>query len=462
MKHRIHHFRHFRIYQIALLLLCSILLASNPVYAKSKAQVETILAHFPQEWPAMPEISSESAIVIDRDSSTILYAKNATRSMYPASTTKLMTAYLTLANASMDETVTFSKNSIYSLIPGSSHIGMKIGESLSVRDCLYGLLLPSANEVGTALAEHVSGSVNAFVETMNTTAAELGCINTHFANANGLQDPAHMTCAYDLALIMNACLGYSEFISISSRTAYFRTADELLPRDIPMGTTNQLIKKDSEFYTPYVICGKTGWTEEAGRCLVTYAEKDGRHLICVVMNSEAPNQYKDTINLLNYGFLNFDTIHVSDQDDSLNASALSSGSPIRIPEYEETVLALDTSACITLPINVSLDAVTRRPVSFDENTRGISYELHGYPLGQAAVVNQVQEDTADLFAPQQDSIRNHLHTTALVTIPVWLSLALAAVLLLIAAVVYFLIRVLRSKNSSQEQDSESEHRYHLL
>ena len=179
-------------------------------------------AHLPDEWPDAPEITSEAAILVDIDTDTILYAKNATSSMYPASTTKLMTAYLTLSNTSLDDIVTFSKNSIYSLPSGSSHIGMHIGESLSVRDCLYGLLLPSANEVATALAEHVSGSVSSFVELMNSTAVSLGCVNTNFANANGLQDPNHMTCAYDLYRIMLGCLQYSDFISISSTPAYYK------------------------------------------------------------------------------------------------------------------------------------------------------------------------------------------------------------------------------------------------
>ncbi len=133
---------------------------------------------------------------------------------------------------------------------------MHIGESLSVRDCLYGLLLPSANEVATALAEHVSGSVSSFVELMNSTAVSLGCVNTNFANANGLQDPNHMTCAYDLYRIMLGCLQYSDFISISSTPAYYRKADSILDRDIPMGTTNKLIKKDSDYYTPLLSVEK--------------------------------------------------------------------------------------------------------------------------------------------------------------------------------------------------------------
>lgn len=221
----------------------SSLLPCHATSAATKAEIDTMQAHLPDEWPDAPEITSEAAILVDIDTDTILYAKNATSSMYPASTTKLMTAYLTLSNTSLDDIVTFSKNSIYSLPSGSSHIGMHIGESLSVRDCLYGLLLPSANEVATALAEHVSGSVSSFVELMNSTAVSLGCVNTNFANANGLQDPNHMTCAYDLYRIMLGCLQYSDFISIASTPAYYRKADSILDRDIPMGTTNKLIKR---------------------------------------------------------------------------------------------------------------------------------------------------------------------------------------------------------------------------
>ena len=331
------------------LCICLLLLPCHATSAATKAEIDTMQAHLPDEWPDAPEITSEAAILVDIDTDTILYAKNATSSMYPASTTKLMTAYLTLSNTSLDDIVTFSKNSIYSLPSGSSHIGMHIGESLSVRDCLYGLLLPSANEVATALAEHVSGSVSSFVELMNSTAVSLGCVNTNFANANGLQDPNHMTCAYDLYRIMLGCLQYSDFISIASTPAYYRKADSILDRDIPMGTTNKLIKKDSDYYTPFVVCGKTGWTEEAGRCLVTYASKDGRNLICVTMNTEDPNQYKDTIQLFNYGFDHFSVAKASDQDQTYSTQALISNSPLGLSEQNSSFLTLCQSLWLELP-----------------------------------------------------------------------------------------------------------------
>lgn len=417
-------------------------------------------AHLPEEWPQAPDIASEAAIIADLDTGTILYAKNATRSMYPASTTKLMTAYLTLANTTMDEVVTFSKNAIYSLPSGSSHIGMKIGESLTVKDCLYGLLLPSANEVATALAEHVSGSVSAFVDLMNTTADSLGCVNTHFANANGLQDPNHMTCAYDLYRIMAGCIHYSDFIRIASSTAYYREADQLLDRAIPMGTTNQMIKKDSEYYYPSVVCGKTGWTEEAGRCLVTYASQDGRNLICVVMNAVDPEQYQDTSRLLNYGFEHFSVAKASEQDLSYSTQALISDSPLGLSEQNSSFLTLDSASRVTVPDTVSFDDLTRRPVTGEDGSRRISYELHGYPLGTASIINQVSEDTGDLYAAGGNSFLDSISFVPLYTVNIWLLLCALAVVALIVTLLILLIRYRRALRRPNRPDGHGP-RYHM-
>ena len=441
--------------------LSLVLSLGSPAFAASKAEIDTMQAHLPNEWPEAPEITSEAAILVDIDTDTILYAKNATNSMYPASTTKLMTAYLTLSNTSLDEIVTFSKNSIYSLPTGSSHIGMHIGESLSVKDCLYGLLLPSANEVATALAEHVSGSVSAFVELMNSTAVELGCVNTNFANANGLQDPNHMTCAYDLYRIMLGCLQYSDFISIASTPAYYRKADKVLDRDIPMGTTNKLIKKDSDYYTPFVVCGKTGWTEEAGRCLVTYASKDGRNLICVTMDAEDPNQYKDTIQLFNYGFDHFSVAKAAEQDQSYSTQALNANSPLGLSEQSSSFLALDSASRITVPDTVSLDDLTRRPVTNEDGTHMLSYELHGYPLGTALIINQAAEDTSDLYVTSVDSLPNAIRTTPLHEIKIWLVACMIVVVLLIILLVIFLLRYKRAQQNKNKRQAPPNHQYRM-
>lgn len=446
---------------IGALALCLTTLTPAAAFAATKAEVDTLIAHMPENWPEGPEIASEAAILVDADSGAILYAKNATRSMYPASTTKLMTAYLTLTHVSLDDIVTFSKNAIYSLPSGSSHIGMKVGESLSVKDCLYGLLLPSANEVATALAEQVSGSVTAFVELMNTTAAELGCVNTHFANANGLQDPNHMTCAYDLYLIMRACISNSTFVEISSTTAYNRPADEVLDRDIPMGTTNMMIKKDSEYYLPSIVCGKTGWTSEAGRCLVTYASQDGRNLICVVLNSESPNQCKDTTNLVNYGFDHFTNLKAAGQDKTYSSNGLASNSPLGIPDDTQSLLSLDTSSSITLPDTASFSSLTRRLVSSDDGTKSLSYELEGYPLGSAKILDKASDDSRDLYAKDEVELSDSIKVTNLHVINLWLLLAVVVVAVLIVLVIIFMIRYMNTPTKPQkpEHEPESEHQY---
>lgn len=451
----------FRSFFSFCLCLCLILPICAPTYAASKAEIDTMQAHLPKEWPEAPDIASEAAILVDIDTNTILYAKNATNSMYPASTTKLMTAYLTLSNTSLDDIVTFSKNSIYSLPSGSSHIGMHIGESLSVKDCLYGLLLPSANEVATALAEHISGSVSAFVELMNSTAVELGCVNTNFANANGLQDPNHMTCAYDLYRIMLGCLQYSDFITIASTPAYYRKADELLDRDIPMGTTNKLIKKDSDYYTPFVVCGKTGWTEEAGRCLVTYASKDGRNLICVTMDAEDPNQYKDTIQLFNYGFDHFSVAKVAEQDQSYSTQALRTNSPLGLSEQSSSFLTLDSASRVTVPDTVSLNDLTRRPVTNEDGTHMLSYELHGYPLGTALIINQATEDTSDLYVTSVDSLPDAIRTTSLHEIKLWLVICMIVVVILIILLAVFLLRYKRAQKNKNKRQAPPDHQYRM-
>ena len=455
---------------IAVLFLFSVIAAPARSHAATpKAEVDTLLAHIPADWPAAPDVSSVCAVLADADSKTILYAKNATVSMYPASTTKLMTALLTLENLSLDDIVTFSARSINSLPSGSSHIGMKAGESLSVKDCLYGLLLPSANEVANALAEQISGSVTAFTDLMNERADELGCVNTHFSNANGLQDPNHMTCAYDLYQVMAACIRNQTFLKIASASAYMRLADDVLDRDIPMGTTNLLIKKDSEYYTPSVVCGKTGWTQEAGRCLVTYAVSGERRLICVVMDAEAPHQYEDTIQLLNFGFNQFSNVRISEADPSVSSRELDSGSPLNIPQTLRSYVSVDASASVTLPLSVTAEELSRRLSGSDDEAPVLSYYWQGYPVGSSSLIMQDPSMASDLYAAESGTLQSRIRTGRLYSVNIWLLIFL---IILIAAIVIYIIMLLRyrsrtagtaKKTAPVEDDipSGEHHYYHM-
>lgn len=194
-------------------IVCSMLLAPISVYAAEDVEAESLAAYNKtiesnswENWPAGPAVYAESAIVMEADTGMILYAKDMEAKNYPASITKIMTALVTLENCQLDEEVTYSYKATHSIEYGSSSIARTEDEILTVEESLYALMLASANECANALAEHISGSVEDFAVLMNKKAEELGCVNTHFSNANGLHDENHYTCAYDMALITKAAI----------------------------------------------------------------------------------------------------------------------------------------------------------------------------------------------------------------------------------------------------------------
>ncbi len=249
---------------------------------------------------SQPEIQSEGAVLMDASTGTLLFTKNAETKYYPASITKLMTALLVAENCSLSDQVTFSKSATTNLESGAVTLGLSQGDKLTVEQCLYGLLLKSANEVANGLAEQVSGSVSAFSALMNTRAKELGCTGTNFVNPNGLNNSGHYTTPHDMALIARAAYQNDTVRKVSSTLTYQMPATKYASaRTITMGH-KMLNSADSRYY-PGVIGGKTGYTSLAGNTLVTCAEKNGVRLIAVVMKSNGTH-YADTKALLDYGF----------------------------------------------------------------------------------------------------------------------------------------------------------------
>ena len=249
---------------------------------------------------AEPTIQSEGAVVIDAATGTVLYGKNQNTRYYPASITKLMTALLVLENCQLGDTVTFSRTATENLESGAVSLKLTEGDKLTVEQCLYGLLLKSANEVANGLAEKVSGSVSGFADLMNQKAAALGCTGTHFVNPNGLNDSNHYTTPYDMALIARAAFQNDTLRKIDTTLSYkFPATKNAGERTITMGH-KMMYSTDSRYY-PGIIGGKTGYTSKAGNTLVTGAEKYGVRLIAVVMKSTSTH-YADTKALLDYGF----------------------------------------------------------------------------------------------------------------------------------------------------------------
>ena len=163
-------------------------------------------------WPAGPEITSETGVLMDADSGTLLYSKGGDEIRYPASITKIMTLLLAVENCSLKEDVVFTETGTRDISWDSGNIGMQVGEVMSMRACLYALVIRSANEVAAQIAEHVGGTEQHFVDMMNERAAQIGCTNTHFVNASGLPDPDHYSTAHDMALIAQAAYQNETFL----------------------------------------------------------------------------------------------------------------------------------------------------------------------------------------------------------------------------------------------------------
>ena len=253
-----------------------------------------------------PTVSAQGAVLMDGATGQVLFGKNQDQQFYPASITKVMTALLVLERCNLSDVVTFSKTATTNLESGATSLGIAEGDQLTVEQCLYGLLLKSANEIGNGLAEHVAGSVSAFADLMNQRAAQLGCKNTHFANPHGLNNPNHKTTAYDMALIMRAAVQNDTFRKIDTTTSYnFPATKNSGARTITMGH-KMMYPTDTRYYQG-IIGGKTGYTSLAGNTLVTAVERNGVRLIAVVLKS-AGTHYTDTKAMLDYGFENYTTL----------------------------------------------------------------------------------------------------------------------------------------------------------
>ena len=234
-----------------------------------------------------PEIQAKSAIMITADGQC-LYEKNADSRMLIASTTKLMTALVCLEQCGLDEPV--SVKPAHCAVEGSS-MYLKAGDRYTVRELLTGLLLASGNDAAQALALHCGGNTARFVAWMNEKAAALGMENSHFANPHGLDDPEHYGTAADLAKLMAACLREPALLGILKQ-------DHAAIREQYYGNHNKLLGS-----CPGCLGGKTGYTQAAGRCLVSACERDGTRLICVTLN--APEDWKDHKSLYDWGFAHY-------------------------------------------------------------------------------------------------------------------------------------------------------------
>lgn len=388
--------KRFKINKIFILLLGLCLFLSTPmtVYAAPdyKALAEQrknlpIESNSYENWPDGPAISAQSAIVMDVDSGTVLYAKNIHEMLYPASTTKIMTCLLAVENAAMNENVEFSYDAVFGVPRDGSNMGIDVGEILPMEDCLYGILVGSANEVAAAVGEHIGGDTETFLQMMNDRAKELGCKNTNFMNANGLHDDNHYTTAYDLALIARAFFSndYLANIANTPRVHFEPTATQ--PDDFYLNNKNKLVSGEIKY--EYYLGGKTGYTSDARQTLVSCAEKDGMRLVCVVMKEETPDQFNDTVTLFNYGFSNFKKVKVSEVETKYtveNSGFFATGQDVF--GNSKSILQLDENACIVIPATAEFTDV-ESTISYDNldnnQVANITYTYNDVFVGNVSV-----------------------------------------------------------------------------
>ena len=334
--------------------------------------------------PSGISLYSPNATVYCTDTNTFLFDQNADERIYPASTTKILTAIVVLENANLDDVVEVPMDAVYGIDPSSSHIALDEYEHVSIRDLLYGLLLASGNDCAVTLAFAVGGSLEGFSDMMNAKAAEIGCTDSHFSNPHGLFSEDHYTTVHDLSLIMAYAVQNETFVEIDSTSTYtIPKTDKHEPRELWHG--HGMFPGRYAYYEP-VICGKTGYITEAGFNLVTYGEKNGIHLIVTVAGAgQQSEDCSDTKALMEFFFNNY----------SLSTITVSADNADDIYLDEETIIPVtleNTTINCLVPAGEESEPITYETVQTEGLARPV---LKGDQVGEL-IVRQGDTDIASL------------------------------------------------------------------
>ncbi len=335
------------------------------------------------------ELHSEAVMLVSMDTGDVLYAQNENEILYPASITKLMTAIIMVENIEdLDSTYITYTREANNLILGTGSVvyNLQIGEKMKARDALASLLISSHGDVAYAIAEHVGGTISNFVDMMNTKAAEMGLANTRYVNPVGLHDDEHYTTAVDIYKLAKYAFEIDVIKEMASKATYKMEATDIhAARTI--SNSNMMINPNSNVYYQPAVCGKTGFTDEAGRCLVSMASSDGYTYMAIVLNSKTirgtRNEFVDSANMYRWAFRNFEYKQV-----------LSSATPV-----EEMKVELSNEAdFVQLTLENGLEALL--PKDADSST--ISIKSHPIAESIDAPVTKGQVlGTADIYYAEE-------------------------------------------------------------
>ena len=403
------------------------------------------------------DVDAEAVYFINLDTGKVIYEKDADKKVYPASTTKIMTALLALENIpDLDTPQIELKLYIQNALSGTgaSLAGILRGETFTPRELLYAALLPSGNEAAMMLGDYVGdGSLDYFAEMMNEKASELGAVNTHFVNASGMHDDDHYTTAYDMYLITMAALENETFREIVS-TNYYYAGEDQNGNPLHWNTTNFLISPGSTYYYPYATGVKTGTTDEAGRCLVSTAEKNGYHYLMVMMGApqydsngeklEENMVFKQTIELYDWAFSSFSNKTLIEKDVGVGEV------PLKLARGGKDYLLIKSGEVFTdllpneieassITMELDLPAVVNAPIKEGDQVGTIRLMLAGEEIGSVPAVAAEDVD-ASLIATLIDQFKRLFRSFLAKFIVVFVILSIIA---------YITITVLRGRNKNR-------------
>lgn len=329
-------------------------------------------------------ISSPAALLMDLNTGKVLYEKNMDKKMYPASTTKVMTAIVVLENCELNDVATVSKNAATSITGGYVIANLKVDEELTIEQLLYVLMVGSANDAAIVLAEHVSGSTENFAMLMNEKAKEIGCISTNFVNPNGMHDENHYTTAYDLALIARYGMRNETFKKLVSTRVYRLPATNKYSRnDRLFSTTNDLINNNSSFYYKDATGVKTGFTTPAGNCLIASASKNNLDFLTVVLGAESSdNRYVDTKALFDYGFETYSMKKIINKGGVVHTVTIKNGSSdtknldVTVAEDINALVKKEDLSSVILP-EITLNNKLKAPIQKGDVIGSVKYIAEG-------------------------------------------------------------------------------------
>ena len=392
---------------------------------------QTVQTNELENWADGPQIYSESGIVMDMDSGAILYGKNIDAPHYPASITKLLTALVALENTEMTDVVTVKQEDIEFLHYDDSHIGLKVGEEITMEHAMHGMLLASANEVSHAIASSSEGGHDAFLKRMNDRAKELGCTNSNFMNVHGLHDDEHYTSARDMALIGSELFKYEDFRRITTTLEYTIPVTNITNETRTFQQHHRMLFDwRSQYYEP-CVGGKTGYTDDALSTLVTFASKDGVNLVAVVMRAHgsSTNTYVDTKAMMEYGFSNFNKVSVTTE--MVEAKGLKD---------------VQENSYVMLPEGITFEDLKghiQYPTELEDRTCYISYTYQEQPVGKitATITDEYYKELHNIVDPDPVKKTEPKETSIVILIvKIILILLLIAVLGFLLLVCYAIYR----------------------